>query len=234
MQEQMAEYKKQETEALEQKSSQEDAVQKELEEKRLELVKECVINQFQLAEVIHDFDAKSIKNFPEYKALQDLRVGEVIIVTENDPSGWSKGKNINGGPEAYFPTSYVDVVAQPEMLVEAIHDFDPESVPNLPAQLVIVDLQVGDQILVTGTHISGWWRGCKVKGGPEGYFPGDYTKVIAQPAVDPVDTFRLVWGAPVIDGHISLRIGMLKRFQTKYCYLTNVPELLYFNNLQSD
>merc|ERR1719273_2873596 len=234
MQEQMAEYKKQETEALEQKSSQDDAIQKELEEKRLELVKECVINQYQLAEVIHDFDASSIENFPEYKALQDLRVGEVIIVTENDPSGWSKGKNINGGPEAFFPTSYVDVVAQPEMLVEAIHDFDPNSVQNLPAQLTIVDLQRGDQILVTGTHISGWWRGCKVKGGPEGYFPGDYTKVIAQPAVDPVDTFRLVWGPPEIDGHISMRIGVLKRYQTKYCYVTSNAELLYFQTLQSD
>merc|ERR1712150_267222 len=48
------------------------------------------------------------------------------------------------------------------------------------------------------------------------------------------DTFRLVWGPPVIDGHISLRIGVLKRYQTKYCYVTANAELLYFQTLQSD
>merc|ERR1712060_644654 len=191
-----------------------------MEERRLDLLKECVLNQYQLSEVIPDFVASSIKDFPAHKQLQDLRVGEVMIVTETDISGWARGKNIGGGDEAYFPASYVEVVAQPEMLVEVIHDFDPMKVANLPEALVVIALTRGELILVTGTHISGWWRGCKVKGGPEGYFPGDYTKVIAQPAVDPVDTFKIVYGPAILDGHVSLRIGVLKRWLTKYCYLT--------------
>merc|ERR1719369_2710319 len=73
-----------------------------MEERRLDLLKECVLNQYQLSEVIHDFDANSIKDFPAHKKLQDLRVGEVMIVTETDISGWARGKNIAGGDEAYF------------------------------------------------------------------------------------------------------------------------------------
>eukprot|EP00497_Spongosphaera_streptacantha_P004251 TRINITY_DN5100_c0_g1_i1.p1 TRINITY_DN5100_c0_g1~~TRINITY_DN5100_c0_g1_i1.p1 ORF type:complete len:248 (-),score=49.01 TRINITY_DN5100_c0_g1_i1:20-679(-) len=154
-----------------------------------------------------------------------------MVVTENDPSGWSKGKNINGGPEAYFPQSYVEVVARPEMLVEVIHDFDPlNDQENLPDILTFLNLKVGEKILVTGTHMSGWWRGCLVKGGPEGYFPGDYaSRVLASPMTDPLDSMRKVWGKPNKDGYLNLKIGILKRFSKRYCYLT-AKELLYFNS----
>ena len=141
------------------------------------------------------------------------------------------GKNICGGDEAYFPSSYVEIVAQPEMLVEVIHDFDPSSVPNLPEALVAINLVYGELILVTGTHISGWWKGCKVKGGPEGYFPGDYCHCITAPSVDM--TFRNIYGDPVLQGNMRLRIGVLKRFQDKYVWLTN-DELLYFITEGSD
>jgi len=205
--------------------------QLKMEERRLDLLKECVLNQYQLSEVIHDFDASSIQDFPAHKKLQDLRVGEVMIVTETDISGWARGKNIAGGDEAYFPASYVEVVAQPEMLVEVIHDFDPNGVKNLPEALVVIELTRGELILVTGTHVSGWWRGCKVKGGPEGYFPGDYTKCVTAPTIDM--TFRTIYGDAVIEGYLKLREGVLKRFQNKYVYLTN-EELLYFNTEGSD
>jgi len=238
MQEYMNEMKLQEAEALGRDSDKvtdekNDNLEEQLqmEERRLELLKECVLNQYQLSEVIHDFDKNSIKDFPAHKKLQDLRVGEVMIVTETDISGWARGKNIRGGDEAYFPASYVEVVAQPEMLVEVIHDFDPKKVANLPEALVVIGLTRGELILVTGTHVSGWWRGCKVKGGPEGYFPGDYTNCVTQPAMDM--TFRNLYGDYELEGHIKLREGVLKRFQAKYVYLTK-DELLYFNNEASD
>jgi len=116
----------------EEKINVEDREKSALEDSRLELLKECVWNQYQMAEVIHNFDASSIKEFPAHKKLHNLRVGDVMIVTGTDASGWSRGKNIKGGDEAYFPASYVEVVAQPEMLVEVIHDFDPKNVQYLP------------------------------------------------------------------------------------------------------
>jgi len=233
MEERMEEMKLQEAEA-ETKIGEMDGDMKEqmeLEEKRLELLKECVTNQYHLGEVIHDFEAASIKDFPAHKKLQDLRAGEVMIITDTDVSGWSRGKNINGGDEAFFPSSFVEVVAQPEMLVEVIHDFNKDNVSNLPESLVIIELTQGELILVTGTHISGWWRGCKVKGGPEGWFPGDYTMCIAAPAMDM--SFRKIYGEPVLEGKLKLRIGVLKRFQAKYCWLTK-EELVYFNTEGSD
>jgi len=233
MEEYMEEMKLQEKEAETKSDGMDEDMEQQikLEEKRLELLKECVTNQYQLGEVIHDFEAASIKDFPAHKKLQDLRSGEVMIITETDVSGWSRGKNINGGDEAFFPASFVEVVAQPEMLVEVIHDFDKRNVSNLPESLVIIQLTRGELILVTGTHISGWWRGCKVKGGPEGWFPGDYTMCVAAPAMDM--TFRKFYGDPVLEGKLKLRIGVLKRFQAKYCWLTK-DELLYFNTEGSD
>jgi len=124
--------KEMELQEAEEKTSEEDQGKSELEDSRLELLKECVWNQYQMAEVIHDFDDSSIKEFPAHKKLHNLRVGDVMIVTGTDASGWARGKNIMGGDEAYFPASYVEVVAQPEMLVEVIHDFDPKNVQYLP------------------------------------------------------------------------------------------------------
>jgi len=213
------------------KTVEKDEEQLALEGHRLELLKECVLNQYQISEVIHNFEATSIGNFPAHKKLHDLRIGEVMIVTGTDVSGWSRGKNISGGDEAYFPASYVEVVAQPEMLVEVIHDFDPSTVSNLPKALVVIKLERGELILVTGTHISGWWRGCKVKGGPEGYFPGDYTNCITAPLMDV--TFKKIYGDAVLEGHMKLRAGVFKRFQDRYVWLTN-NELLYFNTEASD
>merc|ERR1711920_686366 len=202
-----------------------------MEDSRLELLKECVWNQYQMAEVIHNFDASSIKEFPAHKKLHNLIVGDVMVVTGTDVSGWSRGKNIKGGDEAYFPASYVEVVAQPEMLVEVIHDFDPENVQYLPKALVVIELKRGELILVTGTHVSGWWRGCKVTGGPEGYFPGDYCRCVTQPSLDV--TFTKIYGEPVKEGILKLRLGIFKRFQEKYVFLTK-NELLYFNSEESD
>merc|ERR1719397_1124835 len=117
-----------------------------------------------------------------------------MIVTGTDASGWARGKNIMGGDEAYFPASYVEVVAQPEMLVEVIHDFDPKNVQYLPKALVVIELHRGELILVTGTHVSGWWRGCNVTGGPEGYFPGDYVRCITQPSLERLQCYRWTGG----------------------------------------
>jgi len=171
-----------------------------------------------MAEVIHNFDAGSMKEFPAHKKLHNLIVGDVMIVTGTDASGWSRGKNIKGGDEAYFPASYVEVVAQPEMLVEVIHDFDPKKVQYLPETLSVIELKRGELLLVTGTHVSGWWRGCKVTGGPEGYFPGDYVRCITQPSLEL--TFTKIYGEPVMEGIMKLRVGVFKRFQEKYVFLT--------------
>jgi len=228
MEEHMKEMELQEAEG---KRSAEDEEKLALEDSRLELLKDCVWNQYKMAEVIHNFDAGSIKEFPAHKKLHNLIVGDVMIVTGTDASGWSRGKNIKGGDEAYFPASYVEVVAQPEMLVEVIHDFDPKNVQYLPETLSVIELKRGELLLVTGTHVSGWWRGCKVTGGPEGYFPGDYVRCITQPSLEM--TFTKIYGEPVKEGIMKLRVGVFKRFQEKYVFLTE-NELLYFNSEESD
>jgi len=223
--------KEMELQEAEEQNSTADEEKSSLEDSRLELLKECVWNQYQMAEVIHNFDAKSIKEFPAHKKLHDLSVGDVMIVTGTDASGWSRGKSIKGGDEAYFPASYVEVVAQPEMLVEVIHDFDPKNVQYLPKTLLVIELNRGELLLVTGTHVSGWWRGCKVTGGPEGYFPGDYVRCITQPSLEM--SFTKIYGEPVKEGIMKLRLGIFKRFQEKYVFLTK-NELLYFNSEESD
>jgi len=228
MEEHMREMELQEEEVKISKAEEEKSA---LHDIRLELLKECVKNQHQLSEVIYNFDASSVKNFPAHKKLQNLRVGDIMIVTDTDQSGWARGKKLAGGAEAYFPASYVELVAKPEMLVEVVHDFDPQNVQCLPKALTVIPLKRSELILVTGTHVSGWWRGCKVEGGPEGYFPGDYTRCITQPPLDV--TFSKIYGEPVKDGHLKLRVGIFKRFQEKYVFLTK-NELIYFNSEDSD
>jgi len=213
-----------------------DEVDNKREERRLELYKECVINRYQLAEVIENFDSKAVQDFPSYKRLQDLSVGEVVMIIENDPSGWSKGKiidSLKGEAEGYFPTSYVEVISQPEMLVEVIYDFDPKRVPNLPDSLVTLKVSRKDIVLVTSKHISGWWMGSKIVGGPEGHFPGNYTKCIAEPENLPVNTFFSLYGEAIIEGVVSLRNEVVNVFQSKYCYVTN-SNFYYFNSHNSD
>jgi len=206
------------------------------EQRRLELYKECVINRYHLAEVIENFDSKAVRDFPSYKRLQDLSVGELVIIIENDPSGWSKGKRIDslvGETEGYFPTSYVEIISQPEMLVEVLYDFDPKKVPNLPDSLVTLKVRRNDIVLVTSKHISGWWMGSNIKGGPEGHFPGNYTKCIAEPVTEPINTFFSLYGEPVIEGVVCLRNEVINVFQSMYCYVTN-SGFYYFNSHSSD
>merc|ERR1719233_1525121 len=233
MQTYMEEMKLQESKTVEDERNEEE---KEREQRKLDLYKECVINRYQLAEVIENFDSKAVRDFPSYKRLQDLSVGELVIIIENDPSGWSRGKRIDslaGESEGYFPTSYVEVISQPEMLVEVLYDFDPKKVPNLPDSLVTLKVRRKDIVLVTSKHISGWWMGHKIKGGPEGHFPGNYTKCIAEPVTEPVNTFFSLYGEPVIEGAVYLRNEVINVFQSRYCYVTN-SEFYYFNSHSSD
>lgn len=210
--------------------------EKKGEERRLNLYKECVINRYQLAEVIENFDSKAVQDFPSYKRLQDLSVGELVIIIENDPSGWSKGKRIDsseGEAEGYFPTSYIEVISQPEMLVEVLYDFDPKKVPNLPDSLVTLKVRRKDIVLVTSKHISGWWMGSKLEGGPEGHFPGNYTTCIAEAKNEPINTFSSLYGEPVIEGVVCLRNDVINVFQSRYCYVTK-SDFYYFNSHNSD
>jgi len=155
---------------------------------RIALVEEAVRKQWLIAEALHDFDKESIQNWPDYSTLQSLQQGDMLLVSKRDPTGWWKGKNIMGGDYgttnmdgAYFPGSYVEVVAKPLYLAKTMFEFNPETVPNFPSNMVLLELNPDDILIVTDTHESGWWRGCNLLGGAEGYFPRDFVEITAQP-----------------------------------------------------
>jgi len=154
-------------------------------QERIALVEEAVRKQWLIAEALHDFDKDSIPNWPDYSTLQNLQQGDMLLVSKRDPTGWWKGKNIMGGdttPDgAYFPGSYVEVVAKPLYLARACHSFDPATVDHFPQNMVLLTLNPEDILIVTDTHESGWWRGCNLLGGAEGYFPRDFVEITAQP-----------------------------------------------------
>jgi len=154
---------------------------------RIALVEEAVRKQWLIAEALHDFDKESIQNWPDYSTLQSLQQGDMLLVSKRDPTGWWKGKNIMGGDYgesvdgAYFPGSYVEVVAKPLYLAKTMFEFNPDTVPNFPSNMVLLELNTDDILIVTDTHESGWWRGCNLLGGAEGYFPRDFVEITAQP-----------------------------------------------------
>merc|ERR1719361_2033709 len=93
--------------------------------------------------------------------------------------GGDYGANNTDG--AYFPGSYVEVVAKPLYLAKTQFEFNPDTVPNFPPNMVLLELKVDDILIVTDTHESGWWRGCNLLGGAEGYFPKDFVEITARP-----------------------------------------------------
>ena len=99
--------------------------------------------------------------------------------------GWWRGRNIasRSSLEGYFPEKYVEIVAEPEFLVQVEHDFKADqTMTAVPSGFTVIDLAKDDVLLVTETHESGWWRGYNIIGGTaEGFFPADWCKIIAEP-----------------------------------------------------
>jgi len=207
-------------------------------EERIALVEEAVRKQWLIAEALHDFDKETIQNWPDYSTLQSLQQGDMLLVSKRDPTGWWKGKNIMGGdygrsPDgAYFPGSYVEVVAKPLYLARTLFEFDPNSVPNFPPNMVLLQLGLDDVLIVTDTHESGWWRGCNLLGGAEGYFPRDYVEITAQPDLQN-DQWAHVFPNLKMKGFLDKKARVMRKWR-QYFFVYEGEFLKYYENEGAD
>eukprot|EP00494_Astrolonche_serrata_P006486 UN06510 len=200
---------------------------------RIHLVEEAVRKEWFIAEALHDFDKNSIPNWPDYSTLQSLQQGDMLLVSKQDPTGWWKGKNIMGGDYesedgAYFPGSYVEIVAKPLFLAKAQYAFDPSSVPNFPSNMLLLTLTEGDVLIITDTHESGWWRGCNLLGGAEGYFPKDFVEITAKPNENK-DNWSSTLGKIHYAGWLDKKARVMRKWKPFY-FVYSGDCLQYFEN----
>ncbi|XP_062511449.1 SH3 domain-containing kinase-binding protein 1-like isoform X2 [Corticium candelabrum] len=111
-----------------------------------------------------------------------LRVGDIITNVDQQDGGWWEG-NLNG-IRGVFPDNFVEVIqksapparppdasraAKKEWRAKVTYSYAAENEDEL-------DLEVGDEVVVTNQEEEGWWEG--IMNGRRGVFPSNFVETI--------------------------------------------------------